>query len=316
MNPTSHLTPKQIARSLYNAWSNMIAVCYNTDRPKYKFYGAKGITVSQEWRDSFEQFTDDMGPKPSPRHVLDRKDKTQGFSKENCRWSLKRDQLRNYSRNVRLPLETIRDAEGNEYPAVDRDGKPITAVEASEITGIHPSTLTARLRHFHYTPEEAISIPTALTVTYHGVTRTYAEWSEIVGVSAQCLYGRIVKSGWPLELAMTTPAQPRDRVFTCRGKSLTLREWSEELGVSWHALYHRIFIRGASPESALTGPRVEYFEYAGEKRTLPEWARCFSIGEDTLRRRIKLKGWSLAQALETPVNHKFRRKGRQLNIED
>lgn len=36
---------------LYRIWTNMKARCYNTHEPKYQHYGAKGITVCDEWHD-------------------------------------------------------------------------------------------------------------------------------------------------------------------------------------------------------------------------------------------------------------------------
>ena len=37
-------------RKLYYLWRNMIDRCYKTSDPSYKWYGAKGVTVSEEWK--------------------------------------------------------------------------------------------------------------------------------------------------------------------------------------------------------------------------------------------------------------------------
>lgn len=41
---------------LYELWYNMIARCYNTSHPSYKYYGERGVTVSPIWH-SFEYFS-------------------------------------------------------------------------------------------------------------------------------------------------------------------------------------------------------------------------------------------------------------------
>jgi len=65
--------------------------CYNPAAPEYKYYGAKGVQVCEMWRNSFENFLEDMGPKP-PKHPtkghwgIDRIDPTKDYSPLNCRW--------------------------------------------------------------------------------------------------------------------------------------------------------------------------------------------------------------------------------------
>lgn len=43
-------------RKLYAKWQHMINRCYNPLNQSYKYYGAKGVTVCQEWRESYEAF--------------------------------------------------------------------------------------------------------------------------------------------------------------------------------------------------------------------------------------------------------------------
>lgn len=70
---------------IYNVWNNLMARCYNKKDPGYKNYGARGITVSEEWHE-FENFFEDMGHSPDGLS-LDRIDNDSGYSKENCRWT-------------------------------------------------------------------------------------------------------------------------------------------------------------------------------------------------------------------------------------
>ena len=82
---------------LYKTWDSMIGRCYHKTNASYKNYGARGITVCQEWLDDFANFLRDMGNKPEG-HTLDRIDNDKGYSKDNCRWATWSEQIRNQRR--------------------------------------------------------------------------------------------------------------------------------------------------------------------------------------------------------------------------
>jgi hypothetical protein len=79
----------------YNSWSGMLARCYNPNNPHYEYYGARGISVCPQWRDSFQNFMRDIGPKPSPKLSIDRVDNDGNYSPENCRWATAKQQRAN-----------------------------------------------------------------------------------------------------------------------------------------------------------------------------------------------------------------------------
>ena len=82
----------------YRSWSNMKDRCLNNNNKDFKRYSDRGITVCERWRNSFENFLADMGPRPSLKHSVDRIDNDKGYSPENCRWGTKSEQSRNRSR--------------------------------------------------------------------------------------------------------------------------------------------------------------------------------------------------------------------------
>ena len=84
----------------YVNWERMRDRCYNPSHRSYHRYGGRGITMSEEWRTSFETFYKDMGPRPSPAHSIDREKNDQGYCKENCRWATAIEQANNKSNNV------------------------------------------------------------------------------------------------------------------------------------------------------------------------------------------------------------------------
>jgi hypothetical protein len=81
--------------SLYRTWSSMNQRCCNPYHRLYENYGARGITVCARWRNSFPNFMSDMGPKPSPRLSLERKNNNKGYNKSNCIWGTIEEQNRN-----------------------------------------------------------------------------------------------------------------------------------------------------------------------------------------------------------------------------
>ena len=70
----------------YCCWQNMKYRCYNKNSKYYNFYGGRGISVCEKWKESFLNFLKDMGEKPN-KLSLDRIDNNKGYFIENCKWS-------------------------------------------------------------------------------------------------------------------------------------------------------------------------------------------------------------------------------------
>ena len=132
---------------LYKVWTAMHRRCSDPKDPAYVNYGARGIYVCDRWR-SFEHFRDDMGPRPSTQHSVERKDNDGPYSPDNCVWADWRTQSRNKRRNIHVT------AFGETKVAKDWAADPRCAVG--------PQALTKRLRR-GWDAASAITTPPTFT---------------------------------------------------------------------------------------------------------------------------------------------------------
>lgn len=182
--------------SEYMTWDQMKRRCFNKNRYAYERYGGRGITVCDEWKDSFEAFFKDMGPRPSPEHSIDRIDNDKGYYKENCRWATMKEQSNNRHSNHLITYQ----------------GETHTINQWASQVGISQITLRSRILN-GWSIERALTEPTRVreTATYNGETKTLAQWAEEYGIDYSTLHRRI-HLNWDIERALKTPKrEPRPR---------------------------------------------------------------------------------------------------------
>lgn len=94
----------------YGIYQGMIKRCYNHNAQFFEHYGWRGISVCDRWRGDhgFHNFMEDMGPRPSPKHSIERVENNGNYEPENCIWLLRVEQPKNRRTSVILELNGVR----------------------------------------------------------------------------------------------------------------------------------------------------------------------------------------------------------------
>lgn len=91
---------KNAASVEYKTWLGMKRRCYDEKYKDYATWGGRGIRVCDRWNNSFEAFLEDMGPRPSSKHSIDRLDSNLDYSPGNCRWATAQEQGAEHRRGL------------------------------------------------------------------------------------------------------------------------------------------------------------------------------------------------------------------------
>lgn len=128
----------------YTVYRGMLTRCYNPRDEYYDDYGGRGIGVCERWRNSFEAFLEDMGPRPTQQHKIERLENDRGYGPENCVWATDVQQARNRRSNF----------------VVEFSGKSQCLMSWCEELNLSYYTVRDRLRVLHWSVERAFATPT------------------------------------------------------------------------------------------------------------------------------------------------------------
>jgi len=135
-----HKRVKKISKT-YVSWCGIIQRCTDPHYNEYEYYGGRNIRVCKRWRNSFENFLEDMGERPEGRQI-DRINNNGNYCKSNCRWVTSKTNNRNKRNNH---LETY-------------DGKTQCLTAWAEDIGIDRRTIKKRLK-LGWSIEKALTTP-------------------------------------------------------------------------------------------------------------------------------------------------------------
>ena len=133
---------------LYNVWRGMKQRCSYERGKTYKDYGARGISVCDEWKNDFTAFRDwalENGynqDAPYGGCTLDRINVDGNYEPSNCRWISMKEQSSNKTNNRLISSKG--------------EKKPISEWEREK--GIQPITIWSRL-NLGWSEEDAINTP-------------------------------------------------------------------------------------------------------------------------------------------------------------
>lgn len=132
----------------YSTWVGMNERCHYEKNISFRYYGALGIQVCNEWRGpgGFQRFLSDVGLRPSRSHSLDRIDSNGNYEPGNVRWATNKEQGRNKKSNR----------------IIEFNGEKMILSDWASRLGIGQGTLSHRLN-------SGWSIERAITTPLHSV---------------------------------------------------------------------------------------------------------------------------------------------------
>lgn len=183
----------------YQVWRAVKKRCLNQNSYDWHRYGGRGISICKTWLEDFFVFYEDMGPRPSPNHSIDRINNDGDYEPTNCRWATNLEQQRNRNNNC----------------LITHNGETLCVSEWSEKTGISWHVIKCRFER-GWTTQDIFETPvdlkkphhkerlSAKRVEYLGKSLTLTKWSEELDIPRHVLTCRLSR-GWSVSESFSTP---------------------------------------------------------------------------------------------------------------
>lgn len=250
----------------YQTWKGMKQRCYNPNDPRFERYGDRGITVCDAWKNSFTAFYQDMGPKPSPKHSIDRIDNDGNYEPGNCRWATPSEQMWNTSHNRPIELP---------------DGSVVNYKEASERLNLKIPTIKNRI--YSDIPLDQPPIYRDKTYRYKGKDYTIGQLAKLNDMEVSTVQSRLNR-GWTVEEAVFSPVVENTK-HQFKGQELQIHEIARITGIPAYSISHHIR-KGRTAEQAVN--RIKLAEI--EKKAINKYRAEYNL-------------WNKIQAVCSNPNH-------------
>lgn len=130
LNKTRAIKHGYYNNRLYKIWYDMKRRCYNKNRKSYRYYGAKGIKICNEWLNDFSNFYNwAMNNGYNDTLTIERIDYNGNYCPKNCKWISLGEQAQNTSHNHFITFKN----------------KTMTITQWSKELGINRKTIRERL---------------------------------------------------------------------------------------------------------------------------------------------------------------------------
>lgn len=141
---TSAVTGKRITCTLYNIWHSMRLRCLTKGYRDYKYYGGRGVTVCDEWKNSYDAFRAWAISSGFRKGLtLDRTNNEAGYGPHNCTWATMAEQCLNKASTI----------------MVDFRGERLPLFVLADRFGLNKETVRARVRMQGWSVERALTTP-------------------------------------------------------------------------------------------------------------------------------------------------------------
>ena len=275
---------------LYKIYNSMKNRCYNQNSSAYKYYGARGIIICDEWLNNFENFrTWAINNGYQDNLTIDRINNNGNYEPDNCRWVTYKEQANNKS--------------NNHYITINNETKTLT--QWYEFYNIRSDFVSTRINQLKWDPLKALTTPVQVQNrnNTNNEKRLHKIWNSMKqrcynsNNSAYKYYGArgiTICNEWLNNF---------DNFYT----------WSIDHGykndltidrVDTNGNYEPNNCRWATYKIQANNTRQNrYITIHNETKTLSEWCEQYNIKYSLVLSRLN-RGWDPLKALTTPVKHK------------
>lgn len=183
---------------LYAVWLNMRNRCYNENVRAYARYGARGITVCDEWKDEFIPFMRwALSHGWNESLQIDRIDNNGQYCPDNCRFVTRSENVRNREVSEKITF----------------NGETHHIVEWAKILGVSVTALHNR-RVRGWSKDKIFTVPVKKAeeerlITYKGETMNMQQWDKRFNLPRGTVRNR-TRLGWRFEDIVSRPMR-KDR---------------------------------------------------------------------------------------------------------